>query len=60
MSDSQFWYNTKTGQVEEGPVSNSLIRIGPFATREEASRGLQIVIEKARALREADEEDFSN
>ena len=58
MGDSQFWYNTRTGKVEEGLQSNSLDRIGPFFTREEAARGLQIVLDRAKALREADEEEF--
>jgi hypothetical protein len=58
MEESKFWYNTKTGQVEEGLKSNSLDRIGPFASRAEASRGLQIVLDKAKALREADEQEF--
>lgn len=58
MGDSQFWYNTRTGKVEEGLQSNSLDRIGPFSTREEAARGLQIVLDRAKALREADEEEF--
>lgn len=50
-----FWYNTRTGEVEHGPQSLSLDRIGPFASREEAARGPEIVAERARRIREEDE-----
>lgn len=51
----QFWFNTKTKKVEEGPQSILLNRIGPFATMEEAQRAPQIVADRARLLREEDE-----
>lgn len=51
-----YWFNIKTKTVEEGPKSLGLDRIGPFSTFEEASRGEQIVSERARRLREEDEE----
>ena len=35
--DKRYWYNVKTGEVEDGPQSMSIDRIGPFATREEAA-----------------------
>ena len=47
-----FWFNTRTGQVEYGPQSLSVDRIGPFATREEAARAEEIVAERARKWRE--------
>ncbi|MBS3181214.1 MULTISPECIES: methionine aminopeptidase [Leucobacter] len=47
-----FWFNTRTGQVEDGPQSLSVDRIGPFATREEAARAEEIVAERARKWRE--------
>lgn len=53
--DVGYWFNTQTGSVEFGPQSLSLERIGPFATRAEAERGLDIVAERARLLREEDE-----
>ena len=31
-----YWYNTRSGEVEEGPQSLSIDRLGPFATRAEA------------------------
>ncbi len=52
---SEWWYNHKTGQVEEGPQSLGSDRDGPFATREEAERAPEIAAERAR--RWAAEED---
>lgn len=52
-----YWYNTRTGQVEEGPQSLSIDRLGPFNTREEAQRAPEIVAERARLIREEDERD---
>lgn len=46
---TQWWYNNKTGEVEEGPQSLGVDRDGPFATREEAARAPQIAAERARA-----------
>ena len=34
--DQQWWYNSRTGQTERGKMSNSIDRVGPFATEEEA------------------------
>lgn len=49
-----YWYNTRTGQVEDGPQSLSVDRIGPFTTREEASRAPEVVEERARKWAEED------
>lgn len=51
MSDdaTQYWYNTATGQVEEGRRSDWSAVMGPYATREDAQHAL----EKARARSEA-------
>lgn len=54
----EYWYNTKTLRVEEGPKSLALYRIGPFATRQEAENGLNKVLERAKALREEDERSW--
>lgn len=44
-SDTQYWYNTQTGQVEEGSHRSSWTHLlGPYPTREDAQRAL----EKAR------------
>jgi len=45
---TQWWYNNKTGEVEEGPISLGSDRDGPYATREDAARGPQIAAERAR------------
>jgi hypothetical protein len=49
MSDepTEFWFNTKTNQVEVGKQSVALYRIGPFATMAEAQAALKIVKERA-------------
>jgi len=52
-----YWFNVKTKLVEEGPKSLGLDRIGPFETYEEAMRGEQIVRDRARRLREEDEQE---
>lgn len=49
-----YWYNTRTGQVEDGPQSLSVDRIGPFSTREEACRAPELVEERARKWAEED------
>lgn len=54
---TQWWYNTKTGQVEEGPQSPAGDRDGPFATREDAERAPQILAERARQWAEEDAAD---
>ena len=38
-----YWYNTRSGAVEEGPQSLSMDRLGPFGTREEAERAPETV-----------------
>lgn len=50
---TQYWYNMKTGEVQQGYVSSVVDRVGPFATREEASHAL----EKLRANSEKWAED---
>ena len=45
---SQWWYNHKTGEVEEGPQSLGSDRDGPFDSRDDAERALQIIAERAR------------
>ena len=53
----QYWFNTKTGKVEVGPQSLSLNRVGPFGTKEEAGRALEIIAERARKISEAEEQE---
>lgn len=54
---TQWWYNTSTGEVEEGPQSLASERIGPFGSSEEAARAPQIVAERAKQWAEEDAED---
>lgn len=55
--EETYWYNLKTHVVEVGPQSLAIDRLGPFSSRDEAARGPQIVEERARAIREEDDED---
>ena len=57
MQEKRFWFNTRTRQVEEGPKSLGLDRIGPFTSREEALRAEEIVKERAQKMLAEDEED---
>lgn len=57
-SSDQYWYNTRTGEIETGKQSLSIDRVGPFETREQAARAPEIIAERARrwAEEEAAEE----
>ena len=37
---AEFWFNTATGEVEEGRVSDWSVVLGPYPTREAATRAL--------------------
>ncbi len=58
--DLQWWYNSRTHQVERGKISNALDRVGPFATEEEARRAPEKLRENAArwAAEEAAENDW--
>lgn len=51
---TQWYYNRKTGEVEEGPQSLGSYRDGPFETKEDAARAPQIIAERARQWAEED------
>ena len=57
---TEWWYNNKTGQVEEGPQSLSVDRDGPFKTQEEASRAPQIVADRAREWAKDEAKDWDD
>jgi len=46
---TEWWYNHKTGEVEEGPQSLGSERDGPFTSKAEAARAPEIAKERARA-----------
>jgi hypothetical protein len=54
---TEWWYNHKTGEVEEGPQSLGSDRDGPYATREDAARAPEIARERAEAWAAEDESD---
>ncbi len=51
---TQWWYNHRTGQVEEGPQSLGSDRDGPYASREDAERAPELAQERARKWAEED------
>jgi hypothetical protein len=55
---TEWWYNNKTGEVEEGPLSLGMDRDGPFATREDAERAPEIIAERARKWNEELAQDW--
>ncbi len=57
MSDEQkqYWFNTKTSQVEVGAQSPAIYRVGPFATREEAENAPRLIAQRAKQWAEDEE-----
>ncbi|MCU1441875.1 MAG: methionine aminopeptidase [Cryobacterium sp.] len=53
-AEHQFWYNMRTGGVEQGFVSPSIDRVGPFATRDEAAHALDKLRENSAKWAEED------
>lgn len=55
-TDDRWWYNVDTGKTEQGPAKRGIKdgRLGPYATREEAERGLTELKERTKRM---DEED---
>lgn len=54
---TEWYYNHKTGEVEEGAQSPGPDRDGPYASREEAARAPEIARERARAWAAEDAAD---
>jgi len=52
----QYWYNLRTGQVEEGQLSSWTQRMGPYATPEEAFAALEHAKQRDEAWQQADDE----
>jgi cell division septation protein DedD len=51
-SETEYWFNTKTNQVEVGKQSFAVYRIGPFKSRSEAEQALQIIARKSAEWKE--------
>jgi uncharacterized protein YbaP (TraB family) len=51
---TEWWFNHKTGEVEEGAQSLSSDRDGPFTTQEEAARAPEIIAQRSRKWAEED------
>ncbi|MEP6481116.1 MAG: methionine aminopeptidase [Rhodoglobus sp.] len=45
---TEWWYNYKTGKVEEGEQSLGSDRDGPYGSKADAERAPQIAAERAR------------
>lgn len=56
-SPSEWWFNTRTNQVEFGKLSAAPYRIGPFETETEAKQALSIIEERARKWRESENQE---
>lgn len=54
---TEWFYNIKTGEVEEGRQSMASELDGPFATREDASRAQEIIAERSRQWASEDAKD---
>jgi hypothetical protein len=54
MLEQRWWYNPRTGEVEEGRQSPWTDRMGPYDTREEAMSALRTAADRSEAW---DEED---
>ena len=52
---TEYWYNTATGQVEEGHRSSWTNLMGPYATRGEAERALDQARQRTDAWDREDE-----
>ena len=54
---TEWFYNNKTGEVEEGRQSIASELDGPFASREEAANAPAIIAERARKWAAEDAKD---
>ncbi|TWX40618.1 SPOR domain-containing protein [Frigoribacterium sp. ACAM 257] len=54
---NEFWFNTRTHEVEEGKVSPAVDRAGPYATREEAAAAIRTIQERNARLDAEDAAD---
>lgn len=58
MSDKpKYWFNLKTKQVEQGLISSSLNRIGPFETADEAKNAEATVAARTEEWKKQEAEE---
>jgi cell division septation protein DedD len=55
--EQEFWFNTKTMQVEVGKQVLALYRIGPFSSRAEAEHALETLRTRSEQWSKEDQED---
>ena len=55
-SEGDFYFNTKTGQVEQGKVSSWQDRMGPYRSREEAEHAFERAAQRNHAADEAEKD----
>ena len=55
--DTQFWYNVRTGEVEQGAQSDWSQLLGPYASRDEAAAAMNRVAANNEAADEQNAED---
>lgn len=55
-TEEQYWYNTETGQVEQGRRSSWTHLMGPYGTRAEAEAALQSAQSRNESWDEGDKE----
>lgn len=53
----EFWFNIKTGLVEEGKQTAAIYRVGPFSTRSEAEKALETLANRSKSWQVEDERD---
>lgn len=53
----EWWFNSKTGEVEFGRLSAKPYRIGPFKTAEEARDALKKIAERAELWKKDEEQE---
>lgn len=57
MADARrFWFNTETGEVEEGRVSDWSVVLGPYPTRDAAAHALDTARARSSAWEREDRE----
>ena len=56
-TSDKFYFNVRTRQVEQGPVSPAKDRLGPYDSHDEATKALDLARSRSVEWDEQDEED---